>query len=123
MSDAWDEIQAIKSKRNSLRERLEKRKKERQDILGASSANSTVLSPSSISSIAPSLKKEDSKTGLNEIFTTLDNGKKTYYPWNKIAIELTTISLFIKNLIQRSSGYYYKFSQIVRCCYQSIQLS
>lgn len=35
MSDAWDEIQAIKSKRNSLRERLEKRKKERQDILGS----------------------------------------------------------------------------------------
>lgn len=34
MSDAWDEIQAIKSKRNSLREKLEKRKKERQDIFG-----------------------------------------------------------------------------------------
>lgn len=38
MSDAWEEIQAIKSKRNSLRERLEKRKKERQDILGSSLA-------------------------------------------------------------------------------------
>lgn len=36
MSDAWEEIQAIKSKRNSFRERLEKRKKERQDILGSS---------------------------------------------------------------------------------------
>lgn len=34
MSDAWNAIQAIKSKRNSLREKLEKRKKERQDILG-----------------------------------------------------------------------------------------
>lgn len=33
MSDAWNEIQAIKSKRNSLREKLEKRKRERQDIL------------------------------------------------------------------------------------------
>lgn len=46
MSDAWDEIQAIKSKRNSLREKLEKRKKERQDIFctsisTASSANSS----------------------------------------------------------------------------------
>lgn len=40
MSDAWEEIQAIKSKRNSLRERLEKRKKERQDIL-SSSLNTT----------------------------------------------------------------------------------
>lgn len=33
MSDAWQEIQAIKSKRNSLRERLQKRKIERQVIL------------------------------------------------------------------------------------------
>lgn len=44
MSDAWEEIQAIKSKRNILRERLEKRKKERQDILG-SSLNSSTSSP------------------------------------------------------------------------------
>lgn len=36
MSDAWEEIQAIKSKRNSLREKLQKRKKERQDILNLS---------------------------------------------------------------------------------------
>lgn len=32
MSDAWKELQAMKSKQNSYRERLEKRKKERQDI-------------------------------------------------------------------------------------------
>lgn len=36
MSDAWKELQAMKIKQNSYRERLEKRKKERQDILGAS---------------------------------------------------------------------------------------
>ncbi|GJQ76290.1 hypothetical protein Trydic_g2019 [Trypoxylus dichotomus] len=41
MSDAWEEIQAIKNKRNSLRERLEKRKKERQDILGSSLSSSS----------------------------------------------------------------------------------
>ncbi|KAL4716488.1 hypothetical protein ACJJTC_015916 [Scirpophaga incertulas] len=35
MSDAWEEIQAVKSKRNSFREKIEKRKKERQSILGA----------------------------------------------------------------------------------------
>lgn len=39
MSDAWEEIQAVKSKRNSLREKLEKRKKERQNILGTSLAS------------------------------------------------------------------------------------
>ncbi|XP_061380657.1 N6-adenosine-methyltransferase catalytic subunit isoform X2 [Danaus plexippus] len=39
MSDAWEEIQAVKSKRNSLREKLEKRKKERQNILGTNLAS------------------------------------------------------------------------------------
>ncbi|XP_052903047.1 N6-adenosine-methyltransferase MT-A70-like protein [Anopheles moucheti] len=34
---SWEEIQAVKVKRNSLREKLEKRKKERQDLLGTSS--------------------------------------------------------------------------------------
>jgi hypothetical protein len=41
MSDAWEEIQAIKSKRNSLREKLQKRKKERQDILNQSGGTLT----------------------------------------------------------------------------------
>ena len=36
MSDAWEEIQAVKSKRNELRERLQKRRKEREDLLGGS---------------------------------------------------------------------------------------
>lgn len=43
MSDAWDQIQEIKIKRNSLREKLEKRKKERQDIL-LGSTNSVATS-------------------------------------------------------------------------------
>lgn len=34
MSDAWEEIQAVKTKRNELRERLQKRRKEREDLLG-----------------------------------------------------------------------------------------
>lgn len=38
MSDAWEEIQAIKSKRLSLREKLQKRKKERQELLSSSAA-------------------------------------------------------------------------------------
>lgn len=72
MSDAWDEIQAIKSKRNSLRERLEKRKKERQDILGASTS---VASPSSAAiSTNPSVSGLETKPETNEIFTTVDNG-------------------------------------------------
>ncbi|XP_052872823.1 N6-adenosine-methyltransferase MT-A70-like protein [Anopheles cruzii] len=34
---SWEEIQAVKVKRNSLREKLEKRKKERQDLFGNNS--------------------------------------------------------------------------------------
>lgn len=73
MSDAWDEIQAIKSKRNSLRERLEKRKKERQDILGASSVNNVALS-TTMPVNASALESEDVKPQINEIFTAVDNG-------------------------------------------------
>lgn len=73
MSDAWGEIQAIKIKRNSLRERLEQRKKERRDILGTSSGNNITL-PSSSTANVSSLKSDDSKSQLNEIFTTIENG-------------------------------------------------
>uniref|UniRef100_A0A1B6DGV4 mRNA m(6)A methyltransferase n=1 Tax=Clastoptera arizonana TaxID=38151 RepID=A0A1B6DGV4_9HEMI len=45
MSDAWEEIQAIKNKRNSLREKLQKRKKERQDILSLSGGSESNVSP------------------------------------------------------------------------------
>ncbi|XP_063218308.1 N6-adenosine-methyltransferase catalytic subunit [Bacillus rossius redtenbacheri] len=45
MSDPWAQIQEIKSKRNSLREKLQKRKKERHDILNASSGSDSVPSP------------------------------------------------------------------------------
>lgn len=87
MSDAWEEIQAIKSKRNSLRERLEKRKKERQDILGSSlttadptSSVSTLSKPnvhdynssSSISSPAAASLEIDC---LEQVETNLDTVK------------------------------------------------
>ncbi|KAJ1519296.1 hypothetical protein ONE63_004595 [Megalurothrips usitatus] len=48
MSDAWEEIQALKSKRNSLREKLQKRKKEREDILNLT-AGVAEATPSSLS--------------------------------------------------------------------------
>lgn len=77
MSDAWDEIQAIKSKRNVFRERLEKRKKERQDILGTSSSNSAALSlttPTNSKCAATPGASVEAKPECNEIFTTVDNG-------------------------------------------------
>ncbi|XP_022119130.2 N6-adenosine-methyltransferase subunit METTL3 [Pieris rapae] len=39
MSETWEEIQAVKSKTKSLREKLEKRKKERQSILGSNTVS------------------------------------------------------------------------------------
>lgn len=78
MSDAWDEIQAVKSKRNSLRERLEKRKKERQDILGSTSGTSTSPLPTKITAVS-AIPSIDSKPEPSEIFKTIDNGILSYY--------------------------------------------
>lgn len=64
MSDAWEEIQAIKSKRNSLRERLEKRKKERLDILESSLAattSSSLTEPSGLHSPSTATPKDESE--------------------------------------------------------------
>lgn len=51
MSDAWEDLLALKSKRNSLREKLQKRKKEREDILNRSGGplGGPEVSPSSLS--------------------------------------------------------------------------
>ncbi len=38
--DAWEEIQAVKSKRNELRKRLLKLRKEREDLLGGAADSS-----------------------------------------------------------------------------------
>lgn len=63
MSDAWDQIQEIKIKRNSLREKLEKRKKERQDIL----LGSTTLGAASGLVKSESTSSEDKKPVLSNI--------------------------------------------------------
>ncbi|XP_037820919.1 N6-adenosine-methyltransferase MT-A70-like protein [Lucilia sericata] len=55
MADAWDDIKALKSKRNTLREKLEKRKKERHGILQATGG---------ASNLAASSKTEDNNVGL-----------------------------------------------------------
>lgn len=57
MSDAWEEIQAVQRKRNSLRERLEKRKKERASILGSNLASSVKTEPI-VSSALPVANEE-----------------------------------------------------------------
>ncbi|EAA08196.5 AGAP002895-PA [Anopheles gambiae str. PEST] len=59
---SWEEIQAVKVKRNSLREKLEKRKKERQDLLG----NSSPGGPGAVAGLI----KIESATNLSE-----DKGK------------------------------------------------
>lgn len=54
MTDAWDDIKALKSKRNTLREKLEKRKKERHGILQATGATN----------LAASSKADDNSVGV-----------------------------------------------------------
>lgn len=70
MSDAWEEIQAVQRKRNSLRERLEKRKKEREGILGSTLTSSctTSIKPELAASTPSSLLKEETKLKSEEVF-------------------------------------------------------
>uniref|UniRef100_A0A336K036 mRNA m(6)A methyltransferase n=1 Tax=Culicoides sonorensis TaxID=179676 RepID=A0A336K036_CULSO len=68
MSDTWEDIQAVKNKRNSLRERLEKRKKERQDILGTSVFPSSIGSSTSLKSISLESTSFDDKGSFNSSF-------------------------------------------------------
>lgn len=76
MSDAWDEIQAIKSKRLTLREKLEKRKKEREGILSSSALLTPISSGSGIKcdSLEPKLDL-DSVSDLDKaVLQILSNG-------------------------------------------------
>lgn len=47
MTDAFEEIQAIKIKRNCLREKLQKRKRERHELFTLTTATSISSSPNS----------------------------------------------------------------------------
>ena len=47
MSDAFEEIQALKIKRNCLREKLQKRKRERHELFTLTSGASLCSSPNS----------------------------------------------------------------------------
>lgn len=50
MSDAFEEIQAIKIKRNSLREKLQKRKRERHELFTLTLPNTTSLVADAVNS-------------------------------------------------------------------------
>lgn len=73
MAEAWDDIQAIKTKRNTLRERLEKRKKERQDIL----SSSTLAAPLSLTSGLKSESFEERKSSLKVELDTVSDVDRT----------------------------------------------
>ena len=49
MSDTWNEIQAVKRRQESLRERLQRRKKERQNLEIELSGGQTTSTPASSS--------------------------------------------------------------------------
>lgn len=120
MSDAWNEIQAIKSKRNSLREKLEKRKKERQDIL-----SSTTLKPASSGSGAhtgPTIKtesgSEDKKVNLllaeigsYFLLPPITNSKKILFFFFRFRSR--SRKTFTTNFIRSSIGIAHKFQTTI----------
>lgn len=88
MSDAWEEIQAIKNKRNSLRERLEKRKKERQDILGSSLSSSSPVNTLEVP-ITPTIKEEQKIKTTNEDDDLVKSDPELEYELLKALCEVT----------------------------------
>lgn len=88
MSDAWEEIQAIKNKRVSLRERLEKRKKERQDILGSSLSSSSPVNALE-ASITGTLKEELKTKATNEDEECVKADPELEYELLKVLCEVT----------------------------------
>ncbi|XP_066588823.1 N6-adenosine-methyltransferase MT-A70-like protein [Prorops nasuta] len=67
MSDAFEEIQAIKIKRNSLREKLQKRKRERHELFTLTSSVSTSSNvPNESSQIGDTSLKNSSKSTSTE---------------------------------------------------------
>lgn len=96
MSDAWEEIQAIKSKRNSLRERLEKRKKERQDILGSNLVASTSSPVHVIESallLSDEIKKEDDVDKESLIKTDPELEKELLKTISEVTLQIPITSM------------------------------
>lgn len=96
MSDAWEEIQAIKSKRNSLRERLEKRKKERQDILGSnlgSTSPSTEIHTNVASASAKDELKVDQSASDDLLRIDPEQENELLKMLSEISVQLPIVSL------------------------------
>lgn len=72
MSDAWEDIQKVQRKRNTFRERLEKRKKEREDILGSSLVTSRSLKSDTFNSSKEDAKQKGEKTDEAEDLVKID---------------------------------------------------
>ncbi|CAG9859448.1 unnamed protein product [Phyllotreta striolata] len=108
-TDAWEEIQAIKSKRNSLWERLEKRKKERQELLGSSLGSPSPVSSSDGASkpfaahANVSVKEEpkfEEKLDLVKLDPELE--KELLKQLSEVTLQLPITSLELLNLLKGS---------------------
>lgn len=119
MSDAWNAIQAIKSKRNSLREKLEKRKKERQDILGtaalllpssgsSSSTQSHLLHSAAGHSTNPAYMKcetvDEKKPNLNDSFDSSPDPEVEHLLLQILSDQALTLPITSKQLLQRMNS-------------------
>lgn len=115
MSDAWNAIQAIKSKRNSLREKLEKRKKERQDILGTAalllpgsgSAQSHLLGGAVHSAAQAYMKCEtidEKKPNLLDLFDSSPDPEVEHLLLQILSDQALVLPITSKQLLQRMNS-------------------
>lgn len=113
MSDTWRDIQELKSKRNSLRERIQKRKKEREEIvlsiandIPVNVVNKVVTTDSRSSSPVPSnsqsnkLKDKDALPPENKLEPEVE--KKLLLCLCDIALNLPTDSRILLSFVTKS---------------------
>ena len=63
MSDTWSDIQALKSRQTSMRERPARRKKEREGLVADITGQSQAVSPASAAATSSSNSAVSSKKG------------------------------------------------------------
>ena len=65
MSDTWSDIQALKSRQSSMRERLARRKKEREGLVANITGQSQSATPASAPATSTSSAVSSAKKGIN----------------------------------------------------------
>lgn len=119
MSDAWQEIQAVKSKRNSLREKLQKRKIERQVILSETADKSVLREYCTYYDQCTYVKLNIEFVGESLTPNTSNAENESDFDWSKVGGE----RVLLETLIDMSVNLPFTSHQLVAALLKKLQSS